>query len=197
MKFILGIGNPGSKYTNTRHNIGFQVLDGFAASQNLKFIPSKSDFWFVESKLNTFPFFLIKPSTYVNNTGLILPDLINKFGLKNENLLVIYDDINLETGKIRIRKTGSDGGHNGIKSIIYNLRTENFLRIRIGISQPKENINIADYVLSEFTKDEKLLIKNKFPLIFKLIEQFIIGNQNKMLNYFSIASQKNKPNEIP
>ncbi len=192
----MGIGNPGNIYANTRHNVGFQILDSFAEKHNLKFLPAKSDFWFVESILNTFPFFLMKPYTYVNNSGIVVNEVFETMNLGIEDLLVIYDDTNLETGTIRIRKSGSDGGHNGIKSIIYNLEHDNFLRIRIGISHPEENRDLANYVLSKFTKEEDLLIKKKYPLIFKLMEQFIIGGTDKMLNYFSIASQTNS-NETP
>lgn len=191
MKLIVGIGNPGKRYIKTRHNIGFQVLDCFAEKHGLSFLPAKSNFWFVESMLNTFPFFLVKPYTYVNNSGIIVKELLEEKNIDINDLLVIYDDTNLEMGKIRIRKAGSDGGHNGIRSIIYNLVSENFARIRIGVSKPEQSEDLSSYVLSEFSDDERLILKNQFSLINSLIEKFIEGGTDNMLNYFSVASQSN------
>jgi len=191
LKLIVGIGNPGREYINTRHNIGFQILDVFSDQHNFKFVPAKSNFWFVESVLNAFPFFLIKPYTYVNNTGVVIKELLDNMNLDFKDLLVVYDDTNLDIGNIRIRKSGGDGGHNGIKSLIYNLLTENFCRIRIGISKPDNSFELSNHVLSEFSKEEKKIIISQQPFIIKLIEEFIIGGTNKMLDYFSMKSQSN------
>lgn len=185
MKLIVGIGNPGSQYTNSRHNIGFQVLDKFCEKQNLNFQPTKSNFWFVESKLNTFHFFLVKPTTYVNNSGLVVKELVENSKISLDNLLVIYDDINLDTGVLRIRKAGSDGGHNGIKSIIYHLENDQFTRIRLGVGTPSENQNLSNFVLSNFSKNDSETIEKKYPFIIELIEQFIMGGSSQMLNYYS------------
>ena len=185
MKLIVGIGNPGSQYTNSRHNIGFQVLDKFCEKQNLNFQPTKSNFWFVESKLNTFHFFLVKPTTYVNNSGLVVKELVENSKISLDNLLVIYDDINLDTGVLRIRKAGSDGGHNGIKSIIYHLEDDQFTRIRLGVGTPSEDQNLSNFVLSNFSKNDSETIEKKYPFIIELIEQFIMGGSSQMLNYYS------------
>lgn len=185
MKLIVGIGNPGSRYINTRHNVGFQILDRFCQKQNLNFRPTKSNFWLVESKLNAFHFFLVKPSTYVNNSGLVLKELVEYYNIKLSDILVIYDDTNLDCGFLRIRKSGSDGGHNGIKSIIYHLENNNFARLRVGVGKPAPNEELADYVLSDFSKENNEQIENKMPLIINLIEQFIYGGLSEMLNYYS------------
>jgi len=194
LKLIVGIGNPGSQYTNSRHNIGFQVLDKFCEKQSLYFQPTKSNFWLVESKLNTFHFFLVKPSTYVNNSGLVVKELVENFNLSLDNILVIYDDTNLDTGVLRIRKSGSDGGHNGIKSIIYHLENDNFSRIRVGVGTPHNDEHLANYVLSDFTKDDTQIIENKYPFIIELIEQFIFGGSTQMLDYYSKEIKSNSSN---
>lgn len=185
MKAIFGLGNPGKRYLNTRHNIGFRILDNFAKKHNLFFEPSKSDYWYLESSFNTFPFFLIKPTTFVNNSGIVVYEIIKNFNIELKDILIIYDDINLEFGKIRIRKSGSDGGHNGIKSVIYHLQTNNFPRLRYGVSLPQENENLSNYVLSELSEIETEIFNNQIIFLIELIEHFISGNLNEMLNFFS------------
>lgn len=185
MKAIFGLGNPGKRYLNTRHNIGFKILDNFAKKHNLLFEPSKSDYWYLESSFNTFPFFLIKPTTFVNNSGIVVYEIIKNFNIELKDILIIYDDINLEFGKIRIRKSGSDGGHNGIKSVIYHLQTNNFPRLRYGVSLPQENENLSNYVLSELSEIETEIFNNQIIFLIELIEHFISGNLNEMLNFFS------------
>ena len=185
MKLIVGIGNPGRQYLNTRHNIGFQILDIFCKKHGLTFGPSKSDYWLVESNFSTFHFFLVKPTTYVNNTGLIVKEIVEENNLKIDDILILSDDSNLETGIIRIRKSGGDGGHNGIKSIIYHLGNDEFARLRIGIGQPDIQINLADYVLSEFSETDQKKIETNMTLIVDLVENFISGGIDEMLNYFS------------
>ncbi|MBK8945547.1 MAG: aminoacyl-tRNA hydrolase [Ignavibacteriae bacterium] len=191
MRFIIGIGNPGKNYVGTRHNIGFYILDNFANKFEKKFSPTKSDFWQMESNIDTFHFLLIKPTTYVNNTGLVIKELVDNFNVTADDLLVIYDDVNLELGKIKIRKNGSDGGHNGIKSIIYHLQSDKFPRIRIGIKSEYDNQNLADYVLSKFSNDEINIIQEKLPFIFNLLSEYIIKGYEKMLDFYSKESNKN------
>ena len=194
MKLIIGIGNPGVNYTNTRHNVGFQILEKFSQVHNLNFRPAKSKFWFVESKLNAFHFFLVKPFTYVNNSGVVVKEIIDHFDLKISDTLVVYDDTNLETGVLRIRKSGSDGGHNGLKSIIYHLENDNFPRLRVGIGSPTSNQPLSDYVLSNFTQDDIDILEPKYEFIIKLIEYFISSGSTGMLDYYSTATKLNSPN---
>ncbi len=194
MRVIVGVGNPGRNYLNTRHNIGFHILDKFAQELNLEFKPTKSDFWKMESIIDAFPFFLVKPTTYVNNIGVVLNEIVNHHGLSLNDLLVVYDDVNLENGIIRIRKSGSDGGHNGIKSIIYNLETDIFPRIRIGVGKQLIDQSLADYVLEKFTETDVDIINNKTPLLIGLIKNFIIGGYKDMLDYFSKETNINTSN---
>ena len=193
MRLVIGIGNPGIKYSNTRHNVGFQILDYFCEKNNLKFSPSNSDYWYVESNMNAFHFFLVKPTAYVNNTGFVVKEILDKLELSTNDLLVIYDDVNLEIGEIRIRKSGSDGGHKGIKSMIYQLETDIFSRIRIGVGSPSTP-ELANYVLSEFSNNELNELKLKLPLIEGLIKHYISGGTNEMLNFYSKQSNINSSN---
>lgn len=185
MKIVIGIGNPGNQYQKTRHNIGFRILDEYCAKNNLEFTPSKSDYWFVESELNAFHFFLVKPATYVNNSGLVAKEIIEEYELQTSDIFVICDDTNLPLGELRPRKSGSDGGHNGLKSIIYHLASEDFMRLRIGVGNPQDDFNLANYVLEEFSNEDLDIIEDKYNLIFGLIENFISGGSKEMLNFYS------------
>lgn len=194
MKAIFGLGNPGKKYLETKHNIGFRILDNFAKKHNLVFEPSKSEYWYLESSINTFPFFLIKPTTFVNNSGLVVNEVVKLYNIYLKDILIIYDDINLNFGKIRVRSSGSDGGHNGMKSIIYNLQTNQFPRLRYGISSPNEDESLSEFVLSKLTQNEIEIFNNNISFTIKLIEYFITGGIHQMLNFFSNSSNLNAQN---
>jgi PTH1 family peptidyl-tRNA hydrolase len=155
---IVGLGNHGSEYEHTRHNIGFAVIDSIAAQWHLTFKHSKSEYLMTHKSIAGKDIILIKPLTYMNNSGLAVRDVLNKFKADIENLLIIADDFHLPLGKIRLRKRGSSGGHNGLASIIYTLGTEQFSRLRCGIgseSMPKSNEPTSDFVLSPFDDSEK------------------------------------------
>ncbi|MCF8241155.1 MAG: aminoacyl-tRNA hydrolase [Melioribacteraceae bacterium] len=192
MRIIFGIGNRGKRYERTRHNVGFYVLDKFAEKHKLELTSSYLDFIYAGGMLNASPFFLVKPENFVNLSGQAAFQALDKFNISSEDFLVVTDDVNLQLGNIRIRKSGGDGGHNGLHSIIYNLNTESFPRIRIGIGDQFEDGKMADYVLSKFSKKELLIVNNVCSNVIDLIEQFIIGGTGQMLNYFSKISQINK-----
>ncbi|MBK6682066.1 MAG: aminoacyl-tRNA hydrolase [Ignavibacteriales bacterium] len=173
MRFIVGIGNPGRKYEKTRHNAGFMFLDQFASLHSLKFTPSKYEYYQAEGSLEGNPFLLIKPVTYVNLSGNAVFDLLNEFNGSPEDMLVVYDEINLEPGKYKVKLKGSDGGHNGISSIIYSIESENFTRLRIGIGNNFSPGAMADYVLSPFEKDEFELTTKVFDTCSLLANEFI------------------------
>ncbi|MDR3610988.1 MAG: aminoacyl-tRNA hydrolase [Ignavibacteriaceae bacterium] len=182
MRLILGIGNPGNQYHATRHNCGFLVLDFFAQKHTLNFKPSKKNYNVAEGKTAQSGFPLIKPSTYVNNSGIAAVQAIEEYAVPITDFLVIADDVNLEIGKIRIRVNGTDGGHNGINSIIYHLNSDSFPRLRIGIGSNFGKGNMADYVLTPFPKDEFPIISNSFEKAVLLIEEFIAGGIKQMLD---------------
>lgn len=185
MRVIFGIGNPGKEYENTRHNIGFDLLDKLAEKHSLVFSPSKFDYYIAGSPNSATPFFLIKPTTYVNRSGLAALDFIENTNIDLENFLVIADDINLDLGKIRIRKSGGDGGHNGISSIIYHLNTDQFPRLRFGIGNHFAKGEMADYVLSKFDDEERTSLEPRIDFTVNLMDEFIKGDLDTMLNFFS------------
>lgn len=182
---IFGIGNPGERYKLTRHNIGFIIIDYFAEIHNLEFKPSKFDFYYAEGQLESFRYILVKPTTYVNNSGIAAKEIFNNYDVNLTDFLVVTDDVNLDEGKIRIRNSGGDGGHNGIASIIYHLESDRFPRLRFGIGKNFQNGDLAEYVLSKI--DEKTFESIKPNIVFaaQLLEQFIYGGTKGMLDFYS------------
>ena len=150
MYLIIGLGNPGEKYKNNKHNIGFKFIDAIATKSKLSF---KSKFTGLFTKDVSANIILFKPMNYMNDSGLAVNKIKNFFKIKAEDIFVIYDDIDLELGKIKIKKGGGNAGHNGIKSIEQHLQ-ENFFKIRIGISRPSGEMSISNYVLSNFNDGE-------------------------------------------
>ncbi|MBI5731581.1 MAG: aminoacyl-tRNA hydrolase [Ignavibacteriales bacterium] len=185
MRSIVGLGNPGKRYDFTRHNVGFQILDLFAKKNKIKFIASKRDYFYSEGLLRSSDFFLIKPLTYMNLSGVAVLDFVSEYSIDLEDLLIVYDDVNLQPGQIRLRKSGSDGGHNGIKSIIYHLQNDSFPRLRFGIGSEFEKGDMAEFVLAKFSSNEKKLVEESMGFAVELIEQFIAGGYKSMLDHFS------------
>jgi len=187
MKIVVGLGNIGEKYTLNRHNAGFIVLDNFLESLNLPETPS----WKEESKLKCLsikvPYsdhllFLAKPTTLMNNSGQAVTSILSFFKEPVENLVVIYDDIDLPLGKVRMRESGSAGTHNGMRSVIQELNSENFHRIRIGIEsrgeQTHKNIDISNFVLSDFTKQEVPLLKDSVDQAIQELKNLLTKDNN-------------------
>lgn len=149
MKLIVGLGNPGNKYSLTKHNFGFWIVDELAKQRSLKFVSGKGDY--VVAKDNEY--MIIKPTTFMNNSGLAVKHVLNYFdNLKIENMIIIYDDLDLDLGTIRFKPKGSDGGHNGLKSIIYHLNNNVFTRLKIGIATSLKMRPSEEYVLKPFPK---------------------------------------------
>ncbi len=182
MRIILGIGNPGKRYFYNRHNVGFLLLDQLAGKYSLSFIPSKGDYYFCEGKIGRVEFSLIKPTTYVNNSGIAALQALENYETDISDLLVVHDDLNLEFGKIRVRVSGGDGGHNGIGSVIYHLNNDLFPRIRIGVGNDFKKGYMADYVLTDFSEKEMENMQNTFEIGLKLSEEFITGGVKQMLD---------------
>ncbi len=153
MKLIVGLGNPGREYEGTRHNCGFMVIDKLAEKLNVSVDQNKFKGLYVKFKYHGEDVILLKPQTYMNLSGESVSTLMQFFKIEIEDLLVIYDDLDMPVGKLRLRKTGSAGGHNGIKNIIVHLNSQDFKRIRVGIDRHKY-MKVVDYVLSRFTKEE-------------------------------------------
>ena len=182
MRILLGIGNPEGRYSFNRHNIGFMLLDYFAKEHSVTFKPSKFDYYFAKGKLSSNPFLLMKPTTYVNNSGIAALQAVKKYETDIEDFLVIVDDVNLQFADIRVRKSGGDGGHNGINSIIFHLQNDQFPRLRIGIGNNFDEGKMADYVLTDFNEEEKKVLPATFKTGTALLEEFIIGGLDRMLD---------------
>jgi PTH1 family peptidyl-tRNA hydrolase len=182
VRIIVGIGNPGRRYENSRHNVGFMFLDYLANSNSLRFIPSKGDYNFASGAIEDSPFLLVKPSTYVNQSGTAVNQALTEYKSGLSDLLVVLDDINLELGNTRLRSSGGDGGHNGMSSIIYQLNSDQFARIRIGIGNNFFKGEMADYVLSNFSKEELEILGKSFLFSKIVTEEFIKGGVKQMLD---------------
>ncbi|MFB9324364.1 aminoacyl-tRNA hydrolase [Paenibacillus aurantiacus] len=154
MKWIVGLGNPGTQYAGTRHNVGFMAIDEMARRHGISVTQSKFKALVGEGHIAGTKVALIKPMTYMNLSGETIRAYMDFYKASLSDLIVVYDDLDTEIGKIRLRYQGSAGGHNGIKSIIQHTGTQTFDRIRMGISRPNPGQNIADYVLSNFPKSE-------------------------------------------
>ncbi|KUK16274.1 aminoacyl-tRNA hydrolase [Petrotoga olearia] len=183
---VIGLGNPGPRYVFTRHNVGFLALDKYAENKknisNIKKISGRNFEGFaLESNI------FVKPLTYMNASGEVLPYVFKKFGKIEESLLIIYDDIWLNLGEIRIRKSGSDGGHNGLKSIIGILKSTDFPRIRIGINNGYEHGsgNLANYVLNPFTQEEWTILDKVLDYVTIAIDLILEGRINEAMNKFN------------
>lgn len=179
---IVGLGNPGFRYKRTKHNMGFMVIDYLSQKLNMKVKKHRGKAIVGEGVIDHNKIILAKPQTYMNNSGQSIQELISYYDIKIENLIVIYDDMDLSLGRIRIRMKGSSGSHNGMKSIIYHIQDENFKRIRIGIGN-KEAKNAKAHVLSRISKDEKVkafeAIENGALALLEIINQGINSAMNR------------------
>ena len=177
MKLIVGLGNPGAQYEKTRHNIGFQILDLIQTQFQKQFtFNSKFECFELKEKINNENVIFIKPTTYMNLSGNALIKVKNYFKVETADILVIVDDINLPLGSVRIRESGSAGGHNGLKSIEAVLGTNQYKRIKIGCGKPIVDVDLKDYVLANFSKAEQdTLTKEVYPVAVEAISAFIYG----------------------
>lgn len=183
-KFLIaGLGNIGAEYVNTRHNIGFKVLDFIARQEGLEFTTAKLGA-IAEYKLKGRTLFLLKPNTYMNLSGKAVKYWMEKEGIAKENLLVVTDDLNLPFGSIRIKGKGSDGGHNGLKNIQLLLNTSDYPRFRFGISDEFKKGQQVDYVLGEWTDEEKAKLPERYEMAANAIRSFALaGLANTMSDF--------------
>lgn len=160
MYIIAGLGNPTKTYEGTRHNIGFDMIDAIADKYNIDVTTKKYKALTGKGRIDGVPVILAKPQTYMNLSGESIRDIADFYKIPAENIIIIYDDISLEVGQLRIRKKGSAGGHNGIKNIIAHLGTQEFPRIKVGIGSKPEGWDLADYVLSKYSKAERECLRD-------------------------------------
>ena len=194
-KFIIGLGNPGKKYDNSRHNIGFLLIQQFAKNNSSTFLlKNKIRCKYSEFKLDGVVYRLFMPTTFMNNSGEAVRAIIDWFKVNKDKLIIVVDDIDIPLGKIRVRKKGSSGGHNGLKSIIHYLNSKEFLRIRIGIGSPPvveedKKFNTISHVLGNFSRKEKLILNKIFCQIIYSLQKLNDHNENLIiceLNSFSL-----------
>ena len=168
MKLVVGLGNPGKKYSKTKHNIGFISIDHYVAKHNLKL---KKEQKFNGKALKIDDIVLLKPHTFMNNSGVSVKAVMDYYNIDVDDILIIYDDLDLPLGKTRLREKGSAGGHNGIKSIISHIKTEEFKRVRVGIDK-NPLIETKNYVLGSFSKKEIEIMNPVYDKITEIIEDF-------------------------
>lgn len=183
MYLIAGLGNPGEKYKFTRHNVGFLAADFIAAKNGIKISKIKFKSIYGEGIIGNEKIILAKPSCFMNNSGESIAEIANYYKLQPQNIIIIYDDISLDVGRIRIRPSGSDGGHNGVKSIIYSLKSDEFPRIRIGVGQP--DIPLIDYVLGNISGDDGIKITAAIKRMDDAVRTIITQGVDAAMNDFN------------
>lgn len=185
MYLIAGLGNPGREYVGTRHNIGFEVIDALCSKYDIKINKEKFRAEFGTGTIGGEKVIVAKPMTYMNLSGESIREIAEWYKIKSENIIIIYDDISLPVGKLRIREKGSAGGHNGIKNIIYQLQTDVFPRIKVGTGMPQNpEYDIKDYVLGHFSKEEtEVLIKTAVRAVLSVEEIITNGAKSAMNKY--------------
>lgn len=180
MKIIAGLGNPGQKYDKTKHNTGFMTMDHYLDEKGLSLDKDKFEGLWTKQKINGEDVILLEPQTYMNESGRSVSQVANFFKVDPEDILIIQDDMDMPIGKIRIRANGKSGGHNGIKSIIRDLGTEKFNRLKIGIRHPK-NATVVSWVLTPFNDEQQKLMDDVFDTSVKIIDDFIAGRDSQYL----------------
>ena len=182
---VAGLGNPGSKYSNTRHNIGFETVDYIAKENNVSVTKAKFSALYGVWETEGCKVMLLKPQTFMNLSGEAVMQAANFYKVPAENIIVIFDDVSLDVGKMRIRAKGSAGGHNGIKSIISHIG-QDFPRIKMGVGQkPHPDYDLADWVLGKFTDSDKKLLADRFEDAHKAVKLMVKGDSQKAMNLYN------------
>lgn len=184
MKLIVGLGNPGKEYENTRHNIGFMILDNYARINNFDISNKKFNGLYEKIKINSQDVIFLKPLSYMNLSGEVVKAFVDYFKIDIENILIINDDLDLEVGKFKLKPFGSSGGHNGLKNIALNLQTEKYKRFKIGISNNK-SIDTKDYVLGKFTDEDLKIYDGIFKISVDIIDDFIKTDFDRVMSKYN------------
>ncbi len=190
---ILGLGNPGAEYKNTRHNVGWWCLDELVARTKADLNRKRKELRFAEVELGTSPVVLAYPRTFMNRSGLALSYLTNRFNTEPEKILVVTDDINLKPGSVRIRKKGGPGGHNGLKSIITMLGTNEFPRVRIGVGNPESSAEQVDHVLGTFDPASRDLVRSASNRAADAITMIVNGEFDNAMNKYNAKGTGEAP----
>ena len=185
MYIIVGLGNPGRKYTATRHNVGFDAITRLSDDYNISLNIKKHKAICGKGYIEGVKIILAQPQTYMNLSGESVRDMADFYKVEAQNIIVIYDDTNLDVGQLRIRREGSAGGHNGIKSIISHLKSIDFPRVRIGIGKKPAEWDLADYVLSKFSNGENKIIREGLKNTSEAVKTIITSDIDKAMNIYN------------
>ena len=185
MYLIVGLGNPEEEYSQTRHNMGFNTINKIAEKYNLEINKNKFHGLYENVIIEDKKVILLKPQTYMNLSGISVKEIMDFYKIDKENILIIYDDMDIEPGKIKIRKKGGAGGHNGIKSIIESIRTEEFERIRIGIGRPTPNQDKINYVIGAISNEEKEQLEKGVEKAVEAVEEVLKNGIDSAMNKFN------------
>lgn len=184
MKLIVGLGNPGKEYENTRHNIGFMVIDEYLKENNITNSKEKFKGIYYETNINGEKVILLKPQKYMNLSGEVVREYVNFFKISTEDILVISDDLDMELGKIKLKLSGSCGGHNGLRDIEKNIGTQDYKRLKIGIANNK-SIDTKDYVLGHISKEDLEVLNESIKKGAKIIEEFPVIRFDNIMNKYN------------
>ena len=186
MYIIIGLGNPTAQYEGTRHNVGFDVIDRLGEKYNIAVDTKKHKAYIGKGMIDGQKVILVKPQTYMNLSGESVRELVDYYKVDaEEEVLVIYDDISLDVGQLRIRKKGSAGGHNGIKNIIAHLGTQVFPRIKVGVGEKPKNYDLADYVLGHFSKAERAQMEEGYDRATEAVRLILAGEIDAAMNQYN------------
>lgn len=199
MKIIAGLGNPGSEYEKTKHNVGFMFVDALAEKLGVTDWKDKFDAKIGETRIGVEKVLLVKPQTYMNESGQAIGPLMNFYKLDAEDLIVVHDDMDIPAGTIRIRKKGSAGGHNGIKSVLAHVGDEHFARVRIGIGRPLPGWTVVNHVLAPFVPEDVPKIDEAIKYLVPAVECIVTDDVDKAMNQYNpkkAKKKKVKPEEV-
>ena len=185
VKIIVGLGNPGKEYEKTRHNIGYRVIDILAEKLNISVDKAKFKGVIGSKGIGNSKIILVKPTTFMNLSGDCVVELLKYYKANSKDLIVLYDDIDIDVGKIRVKPSGSPGTHNGMKDITNKIGTKEFIRVRVGTGKPKHEEDLATYVLSNFYKEEVDLVKSSCEMASNAVLEIINSGVEKAMNMFN------------
>lgn len=185
MKMIVGLGNPGNEYAGTRHNVGWMLVDALAEHLGINEWRSRENGMVAEGRIGSEKILLVKPLTYMNNSGECVGPLMRWYKLEPEDIMAAHDDMDIPMGTIRIRKKGSAGGHNGIKSLLSHIGSENFGRLRIGIGRPQPGWSVINHVLAKFNDQEQKEIGDAIKQLIPAVECMVLEGPDMAMNKFN------------
>lgn len=185
MYLIVGLGNPEKEYAHTRHNMGFDTINEIAKKNNIEITKNKFKGLYETAIIQGQKVILLKPQTYMNSSGESIKEVVDFYNIKPEEIIVIYDDIDIEKGIIKIRKKGSSGSHNGMKSVIQELNTTEFPRIRVGIGQPQFKNDMINYVIGSVPKEEQEILHQGVEKASKAVEEILKNGIDSAMNKFN------------